>query len=397
MQYAGAGSSTRARQRRSRSSRRGGRPADGRAGVGHARRRERGIVRAAGRPSALRHVRREPAGVCAARSLLSALKASAPCANVALLARDAPVVPPGRDHVLDRVGEDRAPQRGSRFGCRARLDGLDAVGERGDGFGRERPLGPGGERLRSRDARSVVGGVALQERDDAERDRDAEGGDDAAEQGALAPSRRRAGSRARTAAAARSGSAPCRVRSESRSASSRSRPRRSRLGSRRASHSTARTSRRVWARAHSRSVSSARESFAKRGVAIVGVAAPDPVQLRTPAGCLRVGLLAGDRDDALAVAPAPARAPRSTCEASELVLTTKTKLSAPSIESSMSRSHSDAGGMSSQSTQTSPPARRSARVQLADEPASRREYETKTSALLAQAASLLRVVQRHSA
>ena len=306
---------------------------------------ERGIVRAAGRPSALRHVRREPAGVCAARSLPSALKASAPRADVARLARDAPVVPPGRDHVLDRVGEDRAPQRGSRLGCGARLDGLDAVGERGDGFGRERPLGPGGERLRARDPRSVVGGVALEERDDAEGDGDGEGERGRRRAGCAGVSRRRAGSRARSAAAARSGSAPWpRSQRGLASAWARSRPRRSRLLSLRVSQSTARTSSRVCARAQSRSVSSALESFAN------AASRSSPSRHQIQFSCRSPGWAASGSAPSQAIGTI--RLPRSWAwrnsavqysDASEWVETTKTKLSAPSMLSLMSRSHSRGG------------------------------------------------------
>jgi hypothetical protein len=67
-------------------------------------------------------------------------------------------------------------------------------------------------------------------------------------------------------------------------------------------------------------------------------------------------------------------------EASEAGLATKTKLSEASIESSMSRSHLEAGGMSSQSTQTSRPSPVRNACNSRTKPASLREYETKTSA-----------------
>ena len=122
------------------------------------------------------------------------------------------------------------------------------------------------------------------------------------------------------------------------------------------------------ARAQSRSVSSAFESAASAAVAVVALAAPDPVQLaERRRGVLGPGAVDRDRDDPLAALLGVADSAAQYSESSELRLTTKTKLSAASIESSMSCSHLEAAGMSSQSTQTSRPGAGQRRVQLAHE------------------------------
>ena len=77
------------------------------------------------------------------------------------------------------------------------------------GRGRERVGRLQRERLRLRDARPLVRRVALQERHDAERDRDGERGGDAAEQQRAGGATRRGGSRAGTAAGARSAAGRC--------------------------------------------------------------------------------------------------------------------------------------------------------------------------------------------
>lgn len=124
-----------------------------------------------------------------------------------------------------------------------------------------------------------------------------------------------------------------------------------------------------------------REERPERFLAIVGLATPDPVELaqgvRRKA---RVDVHGSDRHDALSPLAGVAELSDAVLGGERLLADNEDEVSAPSIESSMSCSHLAAGGMSSQSTQTS----RSSPVRNAcssrTKAASLREYDTKTSA-----------------